>query len=267
MPWRQQEIALRHARRGFTLIEVLVVIGIILVLVGMLVWGFRHVNATAAHKETVVELHVLKGMLADYESHNGLAGIESTDAQVANPPASQPPAKFPVYSDVNAPATPAVVQLADLRYPPPNGASDMSDRSANQIARYTSASVGNTRDIVSILARIPSNRTLLENLPPKRILEAPPNTIPLAIAKGVVLLDGWSDPIIFVPRGGLHVLIKNPTNPSAVGTDYIVRSSGTFLANQLIKHPLTESDRPFFASAGQDSDFTTGENNVYSFQE
>ena len=255
---------MRHARRGFTLIEVLVVIGIILVLVGMLVWGFRHVNATAAHKETVVELHVLKGMLADYEKNDGLQGIETYE--------TAPPTQFPIYTDpaanINSTTNTLmwpVVQLADV-------AGDMSDQSVSNKPRYASNAVIRTRNVTRILLRIPSNRTLVENLPPKRILEPPPSSggappPPQPIVNGVVLLDGFAGPIIFVPRGGLHVRIKDPTNPSASGTDYIVRSSGTFLASQLTNHPLTPADRPFFASAGQDSDFTTGEDNIYSFQE
>jgi hypothetical protein len=207
-----------------------------------------------------------------------LAGIESSDLQASNP--APPPTKFPVYSDFGGPTMPlATVFIADLQA---NGTSDLSDQSMANRPRYPSpvgkpvppgsVSVSNTRDVMSILLRIPSNRTLVTNLPPKRILEPPPTASgavapPASISSGVVVLDGWSDPIIFVPRGGLHVYIKNPTNPSAPPTEYIVRSSGTFPKAQLPKHPLTASDRPFFASGGQDSDFTTGEDNVYSFQE
>jgi hypothetical protein len=80
----------------------------------------------------------------------------------------------------------------------------------------------------------------------------------------VVLLDGWGNPIIFVPRGGIHVLIKNQTSGS--NDTYLVRSTGTALITTS-DPPMTGSERPFWASAGQDGDFTQGADNVYSFQD
>jgi hypothetical protein len=52
-------------------------------------------------------------------------------------------------------------------------------------------------------------------------------------------LDAWGNPIIFVPAGGLAGVHVDP-----------VRSP---------------DGRPFFASAGADGDFATGDDNLYSF--
>ena len=145
--------------------------------------------------------------------------------------------------------------------------SDMSDRS-NSGARYDSPAVDITRYVMqNFLMRVPRNRSMVGSLPTKRILESPPNTPPYTIDQTVVL-DGWGNPIIFVPPGGLHVNIRDPQAPAnSKPPEYIVRTSGTFLVGQIAQHPLSPADRPFFASAGQDGDFTKGEDNIYSFQD
>jgi type II secretory pathway pseudopilin PulG len=247
---------LRHQRRGFTLIEVLVVIGIMMTLIAILILGMRHLNATMATKETISELHICRGMLTEYETHSGMANIETTTVQVKDASAP-PPSMFPVYQDTSA-TNKAFIALIDVT-------GDMGDRAANSI-RYSSNAVMRTQDVMFVLMRIPANRTLVQSVQNKRILEPASGAAP-AIDQGPVLLDGWGNPIIFVPAGGIHVNIKDPANPSGPPTDYIMRSTGMFLASQLSSHASLAADRPFFASAGQDGDFSIGEDNVYSFQD
>ena len=301
-PADTKETPVQHARRrGFTLIELLVVIGIIMILVGLLVAGYRHLNRAAANRETTAELHVLRGMLQDYENKVGFAGIEALGTQ-ANDSAAPLPGNFPVYIDPFAivppgnkgqwpiirlpsnPPSPNIADTTDLSangvpaQPKPNDLtdtggtdSDMGDKSGGG-PRYGSGAVIRTQDVMYLLMKIPANRTTAMSIQPKRIREVSGGAPP-SIDQGPILLDGWGNPIIFVPRGGIHVYMKNPANPSGRPNVYLVRTTGTFLltpnnATTISKDPpMTGNERPFWASAGQDGDFTQGEDNVYSFQD
>jgi prepilin-type N-terminal cleavage/methylation domain-containing protein len=297
----------RHSRRGFTLIELVIVIGIIMILMGLLVVGYRHINATAARRESVAELHVMRGMLQDYENHAGLAGIEFAAAQ-ANDTNAPSPGKFPVFidpastvipgskvqwpivrapltgsngapsdsTDISADGVPAQSSGAGDLYITINGVvvTDMGDKADTGGPRYVSGAVLRTYDVMYVLMHLPSNRTTAQAIQSKRLLEPPSGSAPSTIDKGVVLLDGWGNPIIFVPRGGIHVYIQNPASTTTTPLPpniYLVRSTGTTLvtpSGTLIPDPpMTGAERPFFASAGQDGDFTQGEDNIYSFQD
>jgi hypothetical protein len=72
-----------------------------------------------------------------------------------------------------------------------------------------------------------------------------------------VLLDAWSNPIIFVPGSGLLVWSKSQG----------VQDSSThiwYVKPFLIQSP---DHKPFFASAGADGDFSNGDDNIYSFED
>ena len=258
-----------HYRRGFTLVELLVVIGVILLLLTIAVLGYRHLDAAAAHRETVAELKACQAMLIEYENSASLRGIEGTwtGAPIPAPPA-------PIYAD-NPAATPpkASIALADV-------AGDMTDASGTGTARFSAKAVTKTKQIMAILLRIPKNRTLVGQLPPKRLMQPPPNASAAqqyTMDAGVIVLDGWNNPIIFVPAGGLQVNILDPVSKAEV--TYVIRSTGRFPLTDIKSHPMTGQERPFFASAGQDGWFaynntggaTTppdyGSDNIYSFEE
>ena len=258
-------MALRHGRRGFTLIEILVVIGIILVLMSMVVLGFRHLNYTAARRETIAELHLCRDLLTEYENTAGLNAIEGLKGSVGN-------GYDPVYVDPNTGTEP------DAFLKPDDAGGDMGDKSKGS-SRYESPAVVKTQGVPAgapgvmyVLLRDPKNRAAVAGVTPKRLLEPEPtgnsNTPPSPnTLDNTVLLDGWGNPIIFVPRGGMHIFVN--------GTPYIVRSTGTFPASDVTNHPITPADRPFFASAGQDGFFVDQNqgradysiDNIYSFQD
>jgi len=89
-----------------------------------------------------------------------------------------------------------------------------------------------------------------------------------------ILLDGWGNPIIFVPASGLHVKLINgqssylATDPSSGATqEYIIVSPEGHVTGQGTANPWCDRPgRPFFASAGPDGDFTKGDDNLYSFE-
>jgi prepilin-type N-terminal cleavage/methylation domain-containing protein len=156
--------------------------------------------------------------------------------------------------------------LGDTANPP---STDVSNRMGTS-ARYAAAAIQRTRDVMFVLGQVPANRSLVQTVQSKRILEADTSQGAASVSmdlEGPVLLDGWGNPIIFVPRGGLHVLMPDQVTASNPTGEYVVRSTGTFPAPSSVAPALTGAERPFFASAGQDGDFTIGEDNVYSFQE
>jgi len=263
----------------------LVVIGIILVLMSIIVIGFRHVNYTSATKETIAELHTCRDLLQEYQNLNGRGNIEVPTGAGQSPLTGGPPLTvpalnlFPVYVDdpvgtaqnATQSSPPNFIPLNDLGV---NGGqqTDMGDKSFGlNTARYNAMAVRRTYDVMYLLLRDPKNRALVSAMPPKRLLEGQVSgngtQSPSDITHAIVL-DGWGNPIIYVPAGGLHVQILDTSSGSNnLKVEYVVRSTGMFPASQLSSHPISAADRPFWASAGQDGDFSKGEDNVYSFQE
>lgn len=268
----------RHPRRGFTTLELLVVIGIILLLMSMIVLGFRQWDKMASTRQTRAQLGVCKNLLVEYERTSGFKYIEGLGPQVqlTNPNPPPPTLLVPVYADPNPPQnsydTKAKLDLTSTTIT----TTDMSSHSTGS-PRYGSAFVIDTQQVMGILTRVPGSRTIITNMPPNRLLEAAPGATGPSRVDQAVILDGWANPIIFVPAGGLVVNMKDPSNPSGSYIPFVVRSSGTFPLSQLQQHPVTTLDRPFFASAGQDGVFSpatsdptrtgSAEDNVYSFQQ
>jgi type II secretory pathway pseudopilin PulG len=85
-----------------------------------------------------------------------------------------------------------------------------------------------------------------------------------------ILLDGWNNPIIFVPSSGLRVKLlagERGYNPADPNQDYIIVSPEGHVTNQGTAGVYVDRPgRPFFASAGPDGDFTKGDDNLYSFE-
>jgi prepilin-type N-terminal cleavage/methylation domain-containing protein len=301
---------LRHIarRRAFTLVELLVVIGIILVLIAIVVAGIRHTSYLAAKHETAAELKVCEDLLKEYQAINGMKNIEGPANTVTpdralklpNPTWLNHEYRLPIYIDPT-PALPNEVTgtqpqtalgIMDFKGspPPPTGgqgprpsdAGDMSDNSSGNNPRWVCNAVYNTQGIMFILLKDPKNRALVSALSSNRILETwapfavggakqPPFTIDAAVP-----LDAWGNPIIFVPRGGMHVVM----DPTSSGTleEYIIRTSGTYRKIGVVP-PVGPNDHPFFASAGPDNYFNNllyqtasmakfdrSLDNIYSFQ-
>jgi prepilin-type N-terminal cleavage/methylation domain-containing protein len=294
----------RTNRRGFTLVELLVVIGIILVLIAIVVAGIRHTSFMAARHETESELKVCQDLLAEYKAVNGMKNLEGPASTVSPPGAFKLPYPpylnheyaTPLYLDPigvqevigQQPAT--ALGINDLKGSPPpmqgNGpprpldAGDMSDKTYGNNPRYNCPAMYNTMGVMGLLLKDPKNRAVVSGMPPKRILEtwapfnindAPQKAFTIDAA---VLLDGWGNPIIYVPRGGMHVWM-DPTSSGDKNNlvDCVIRSSGTYSSAGVVP-PVGPNDHPFFASAGPDGYFTDltkkverSMDNIYSFQQ
>ena len=82
------------------------------------------------------------------------------------------------------------------------------------------------------------------------------------VAWSGVWLDAWNNPVLFVGSDGLaNVTVSGRPRPQRV------TSAGVFDYPEVDLPSLPKSRRPFFASAGADGDFRTGDDNVYSFEQ
>ena len=102
---------------------------------------------------------------------------------------------------------------------------------------------------------MPASRKAMEKLPSDRLLGGP--SVPENL-KGKLPLDGWGNPILYVPAEGIRgVRVKNAI--------YCIRSDKTIPDVPSLPAPI-QTDKPFFASAGPDGRFDTGDDNLYSFE-
>jgi len=116
--------------------------------------------------------------------------------------------------------------------------------------------VKRTRDALRLLAGVPANAKHLADLPREmrvdlggktlnenRLADPNPN-LPLPV------IDGWGNPILYVPGVGATGIKDAPDpllSPDRTGT------------------PPNEVGRPYWMSAGPDGDYSTGEDNIYSW--
>ncbi|HEX4124344.1 MAG TPA: type II secretion system protein [Tepidisphaeraceae bacterium] len=239
---------MRRARRGFTLLEVLAVMGIMLILIGMAVIGFEKLDRTASGKQTRALLTECNAMLNEFEAEGGAAGLQGLGP-------GGPSTQSPYPGGVGGPLGGSGIEISSVN----SGSAD----------RYGTAVI-NTWYVMANLMRVPKVKEMIEKLPSNRILtnagsgsggSGPwyPSNLATGLTSnsGVVLLDAWGNPIIFVPSGGIYVWKNGQGNNRTL---------------------ITSPDGlPFFASAGPDGDFggdsgnsapsnPTGDDNIYSFE-
>ncbi|HET6248512.1 MAG TPA: prepilin-type N-terminal cleavage/methylation domain-containing protein [Tepidisphaeraceae bacterium] len=233
----------RRGRHAFTLIEILVVIGIILLLIAIGVIGFQHLDKATSEKAIQTRFQVCNSILNDYEASVGtLNAIEGL-----GPSGSQPS----IYKSIANGG--AVGQLTNP--------GDVNVGSYNRYSQKGGGSiltVINTGKILSTMSHVPSVKTLITQLPasallpPDNLVNGAPgpwldndNTV-MWPAHLPVILDPWKNPIIYVPATGLpNVIVTRGTSTATVTVTAV-------------------DGRPFWASAGQDGNFSNGDDNLYS---
>jgi type II secretory pathway pseudopilin PulG len=327
---------------GFTVVELLVAIGVVVVLAAIAIVAIGRTGNTARERLTQTQLGNLKGMLADYEAATKL---------------SNSPPVWPwwngtgaiVNAPYNAQQNSYTVNFWKLPYRVDNQATNTPDPIANpgvvvstspDAVRHRNGAIAVvcTQLAMNLVGAVPANRTRLGQVPDnqKMFLEwqsgnigvpagddfqattddigPPPLTQPLTYCIGVpvrfqgrqyvatdaytfgsnpqpvvngsapwhdvtdkgfqpvpILLDGWNNPIILVPASGIRVRLRNQKSslvPGDATQNFIIVSPEGEVANNGTAAPnIVRVGRPFFASAGPDGDFNTGDDNLYSFQQ
>lgn len=284
-------------RRAFTVIELMVVIGIIALLAGLLVMGVNKMQQSAKRRQTEQILENCRSMFAEFDAAKR-PHYQPPDAASATPV----PCPQNVTADLYKPpgtindrfGTAVVISnafMTQFRAMPVNAAA-LGKLSAESVTRlpgtlpnpspwtsgsnykafdlssgrvYDPTDPGNAR-YICILSHISSTA----NQPPNPIYWIPEptdNNTP-------VILDGWGNPVIFVPWGlGADIVWSSP-NPVPAGVLVVAGDRGIVMtaagpiAPKLNARPIEvgRPSRPFFGSAGPDGDFSKGDDNLYSFE-
>jgi len=243
-------------RKGFTTIELIMAISILMLLAGLVVVGFNVVGNSGKKNATKIALESYRAMLGELDAAAMLQRVKDLYGPDYGKKAMQAPGS---------------VALA------PGSVATDADRIAAVFAPGLGPKgLGNTANVLTQLYAMPRNRQILQALPAEKIVKVfnPHPNPPGSVNVVIVLVDGWGNPLIFVPPGGLmEVRFKD-------GSVRKVTSVGVVNNNT---DPPPPGATAFFASAGPDGifgwvnvdredefkpgeDIVGGDDNVYSFE-
>jgi type II secretory pathway pseudopilin PulG len=255
-------------RKAFTVIELLLVVAVLVILIGIVVWGLKAAGGSASANATRTTLQNLTSMSEELNRKNKLAGFE-------NPVPPPPPplgTLYPVPSLNGGGETAPGLVTAD---------SKNFDR--------LGAAVQRTAEVMRRLTAIPDLKKALEKFPSDQLLSVPPVA---PYSGGTVVLDGWRNPIVFAPPSGLRNVASKTPDTWSGSTNYsrgarvisgglyytaIESNTGSNPPDDKIWFPGIRSPdgRAFWASAGADGTFGApsdikagaGDDNIYSFEQ
>jgi len=248
-------------RKAFTAIELLLVIGVLVILIAIVAWGLKGAGNAGSGNATRTTLANLTNMSEELNRKNKFAGFDLI----------YPPPPAPPVLPMGAETAPGLV-TAD---------SKNSDRLGPAVQR--------TAEVMGRITSIPDNKRIMEKFPSDQLLVVPPAN---PYSGGTVVLDGWKNPILFVPSTGLAHVQSKMSNTTSGGNysrgarviyqgEYwtaIDSTSGSPPGPNWFAGVRSPDGRPFWASAGPDGAFgspTTGggtktsgdgDDNIYSFE-
>jgi prepilin-type N-terminal cleavage/methylation domain-containing protein len=218
-------------RRAFTLIEILVAVGIIAALVAMVFLGFGHVRHGVDETSTRVMIDNLKGMMVEYRATGASEDAIESLFRI-DPPTSPAPPDFPA-------ARPDFPNNYQVRAPDRAVSVDAlpQDRDCPAVVK--------TRRVMTRLLAVPANKAIVDALPAEQQWWT---------SAGVVLLDAHRNPILYVPHKGI----------TRVNFGRRVLDDGKEGFADADRAVYTLAQHGFWVSAGADARFDTGDDNVWS---
>jgi len=224
--------------RGFTLIEVLTVVGIIALLAGIVAVAFSVVGRNAASRRTAVAMESLLGMQTEYTKAVTLPSQLRTSMVSA--------------ADLDNNAAPGINPTANIAMRmrgDPNVSSALGKMSSGDLDSsltcpvWVSGTNYDKDDLVSVggVGYKALNAVTPSTTPPASdTANWSPASIPSSIQ---VPVDGWGKGMRFVGGGLTNVTVGGQSNQTITGSN----------------------GHPFWVSAGPDGSFENGDDNVYSF--
>lgn len=257
----------RHRSNAFTLIEVISVVAILALLMTIAAYGFNKVIGGSKQRATEVTMGNLRSMLTEYEVVS--KGLTRQPARMWVGGATVTLAgTYNIWRDGDADT--ALPEPDPI--PTPGDVTTAAGTGAN--GRYSADGIANTQLVLGMLQQIPAVKTAMAQIPSSQYMEtiqAGHGGVKLTVTEPSgygngnnkpappLVLDGWGNPILFVPSGGIYDL--------TVG-DVKRKQQPTTLTPPSNDGPIKSPDaRPFWASAGPDGDFSKGDDNIYSFEQ
>ena len=271
-----------RGRRGFSLIEILVTIAIIALLAGILLVGLGRVGASAKDRQTRVTLEAAAGMLADYVAAQGERNFERYISYGADGgdyvyDVYDGNVKFTGVGTIDGNDS-AQLEIGDTPDPATTAGLFVAEATAG---RFGDAGPRQTKFAMQRMTSVPGVRDVAAALPSGSLMtpdevaqitfgdtdtnaDLTPGAIPMP-------LDAYGNPLVLVPAGGLVGVYfeAHGGEPHRITSRGVVEpdnDAGTTWAVALPTDDIPANTRPFWASAGQDGNLATGDDNLYSFE-
>jgi hypothetical protein len=258
------------------MLELLTVIGIIVILAGLLL-AVRGVINRSKRSATQVILKNLQGMYGEmkatvptfgpkkWPARDAAGVVQPVDIAVA--PFNDPELGLSFWTVPYR--SPLTKNGATIPAWAPAGA-----MTSDNPSRFSEDALRETARAISYIFSAKANQEVLSKLPSGQLLKIAdiPGTTDVDEGKYPFVLDGWGNPVIFVPGSGLGRCNPDPSKGAFTTTH---KPDGTPETGVVLLEALTSvsfivrapDGQSFFASAGPDGNFQTGDDNVYSFEQ